>query len=250
MPQENSLCNKSAIASWMFGTKTLPALMMTKLAATCVTRLHWGNRSMGHPCSNFNDSLSKPQLKILHGWVITPHERNDEITWPCFNFSYFFYNKSAPLHCDIRQVPSSSQWSTATFIHCKLVTPYGDEDLDQHYNDVIMIMIASQITSLTIVYLTVYSGAHQRKHQSSASMAFVRGIHRGPVNSPHKGPVTRKMFPFNDVIMTLAQVMACCLTAKEISIGGYHFIHILQIAVQLNQLLVTTLRLRHNCGFY
>ena len=40
-----------------------------------------------------------------------------------------------------------------------------------------------------------------RKHQSSASLAFVRGIHRRPVNSPHKGPVTRKMFPFDDVIM-------------------------------------------------
>ena len=61
--------------------------------------------------------------------------------------------------------------------------------------------IASQITSLTIVYSTFYSDADQRKHQSSASPAFVRGIHRGPVNSPHKWPVTRKMFPFDDVIM-------------------------------------------------
>ena len=40
-----------------------------------------------------------------------------------------------------------------------------------------------------------------RKHQSSASLAFVRGIHRSPVNSPHKRPVTRKMFPIDDVIM-------------------------------------------------
>ena len=61
--------------------------------------------------------------------------------------------------------------------------------------------MASQITSLTIVYSTVYSGADQRKHQSSASLAFVRVIHRGPVNSPHKAPVTLKMFPFDDVIM-------------------------------------------------
>ena len=61
--------------------------------------------------------------------------------------------------------------------------------------------IASQITSLTIVYSTVYSCADQSKHQSSASMAFVWGIHRGPVNSPHKWPVKRKMFPFDDVIM-------------------------------------------------
>ena len=70
-----------------------------------------------------------------------------------------------------------------------------------HYCDVIMATIASQITSLNIVYSTVYSGADQRKHQSSASLAFVRGIHRWPVNSPHKWPVTRKMFPFDDVIM-------------------------------------------------
>ena len=70
-----------------------------------------------------------------------------------------------------------------------------------HYDDVIMSAIASQITSLTIVYSTVYSGADQRKHESSGSQAFVRWIHRGPVNSPHKWPVTRKMFPFDDVIM-------------------------------------------------
>ena len=54
--------------------------------------------------------------------------------------------------------------------------------------------MASLITSLTVVYSTIYSGADQRKHKSSASLAFVRGIHRGPVNSPHKWPVTRKMF--------------------------------------------------------
>ena len=66
-----------------------------------------------------------------------------------------------------------------------------------HYGDVIMGAIASQITSLTIIYSTDYSDADQRKHQSSASMAFVRGIHRGPVNSPHKWPVTQKMFPFD-----------------------------------------------------
>ena len=70
-----------------------------------------------------------------------------------------------------------------------------------HYSDVIMGTIASEIASLTIVYSTIYSDADQRKHQSSASLAFVWGIHRGPVNSPHKWPVTRKMFPFDDVIM-------------------------------------------------
>ena len=108
-----------------------------------------------------------------------------------------------------------------------------------------MSAMASRLTSLTIVNSTVYSRRRSKKHQSSLSLAFVRGIHRWPVNSPHKGPATRKMFPFDDVIMsapckirvilfrlqcvntlwpnvailhqrtwpTLAQVMAFCLTA-------------------------------------
>ena len=72
-----------------------------------------------------------------------------------------------------------------------------------HYSDVMMSTIASQITSLTIVYLTVYSGADQRKHQSSASLSFMRGIHRGPVNSLHKGP---------------------CSNAENISIWWHHHV--------------------------
>ena len=70
------------------------------------------------------------------------------------------------------------------------------------YIDVIMGAMAYQITSLTIVYSTVYSGADQRKHQSSASLAFVWGIHRWPANSPHKWPVTRKILLFDHIIMT------------------------------------------------
>ena len=90
--------------------------------------------------------------------------------------------------CHIRTEPKQS---------CRqLETP-----LNEHYGDVKMGAIVSQITSLTIVYSTVYLDADQRKHQSSASLAFVRGIHRGPVNSPHKWLVTRKMFPFDDVII-------------------------------------------------
>ena len=84
---------------------------------------------------------------------------------------------------------------------CASETDAMDDIPKDHYNDVIMGVIASQITSLTIVYSIVYTDANQRKHQSSASLAFVRGIQRGPVNSPHKWPVTRKMFPFDDVIM-------------------------------------------------
>ena len=80
-------------------------------------------------------------------------------------------------------------------------------DTATHYDDVIMTMLASQITSLTVVYSIVYSGVNQRIHQSSASLAIVREIHRGPVNFPHKWPVTRKMFPFDDVIMPRVNVL-------------------------------------------
>ena len=67
---------------------------------------------------------------------------------------------------------------------------YADFDLlvsnSMYYNDVIMSTMVSQITSLTIVYSTFHSCVDQRKHQSSASLAFVRGIHRWPVNSPEQ----------------------------------------------------------------
>ena len=74
--------------------------------------------------------------------------------------------------------------------------------------------IASQITSLTIVYSNVYSDADQRKHQSSASLAFVRGSQRGPVNSPLKWPVTRKFF----------HLMTSSYTPIEFSVN-IHFKH-------------------------
>ena len=85
-----------------------------------------------------------------------------------------------------------------------------------HYDDVRMGAMVSQITSLTIVYSTVYSGADQNKHQSSASLVFVWGIHRGPLNSPHKWPVTQNMFPFDDIIMIMIiksslYIIYCCL---------------------------------------
>ena len=78
-----------------------------------------------------------------------------------------------------------------------------------------MSAIASKITSLTIVFSTVFSDAGQRKHQSSASLAFVQGIHRGPVNSPHKWPVTRKMFAFGDVIMKMTWSLVTQLTGDQ-----------------------------------
>ena len=91
-----------------------------------------------------------------------------------------------------------------------------------HYSDVIMSAMAFQITGVSIVYSTVCSGADQRKHQSSASLALVRGIHRWPVNSPHRGPVTRKMFFIDDVIMLqLSKVYSWC-TINHPLFPAYH----------------------------
>ena len=63
-----------------------------------------------------------------------------------------------------------------------------------HYIDVIMTTMASQITSLTVVYSTVYSDADQSKHQSSASLAFVWGIHRDRWIPHIKGQLRGKCF--------------------------------------------------------
>ena len=116
---------------------------------------------------------------------MTPKEKSGRLPW------------KAPSYHDVTitlpgDVPSISEQLGSCPV-CTHVT--------LHYNDVIVGAIESQITSLTIVYSIVYWDADQRKHQSSASLAFVPWIHRRPVNSPHKWPVTRKMFPFDDVIM-------------------------------------------------
>ena len=104
-----------------------------------------------------------------------------------------------------------------------------------HYSDVIMSMMASQISSLTIVYSSVYSGADQRKHQSSVSLAFVAvlGIHRWLVNSPHKWPVMQKMFPFDDTIML--NIMMCII----------HEMHCISIIRPVQM----ALKIRHHSGY-
>ena len=81
-------------------------------------------------------------------------------------------------------------WETMPLLwrHCACVSSL-------HYSDTIMIAMASQITGVSFICSTACSGADQRKHHSSASLAFVWGIHRWPVDSPHNGPVTRNMFP-------------------------------------------------------
>ena len=103
-----------------------------------------------------------------------------------------------------------------------------------HYNDVTMSAISSQITSLTIVYSTVYSDVDQRKHQSSASLAFVRGIHRSPVNSSHKGPITRKMTSSCTILWIRLLSDRChCSSAAMASVKYDHDIQVTMVSVTL-----------------
>ena len=111
----------------------------------------------------------------------------------------------------VNAVLSDTLLTTKIFMKAKYVSHVMLRYCENHYDDVMMGAMASQITSLTFIYSTVYSDTDQRKHQCGASLAFVRGIHRGPVNPPHKWPITRKMFPFHDVIMDFLLITLCNL---------------------------------------
>ena len=113
-----------------------------------------------------------------------------------------YYVKKRSIHSsNITRESICVKLAAALLFYCfELLVQDKYKDI-QHYSDVTIGAMASQITSLTIVYSGVYSGADQRKHQSSASLPFVRGIPQWTVNSPHKWPVTRKMLPFNDLMM-------------------------------------------------
>ena len=109
--------------------------------------------------------------------------------------------------------------------------------------------MASQITSLMIVYSTVYSGADQRKHQSSASLALVRGIHRWPVNSPHKWSVTRKIYPFwwrhHDILLCNGTCHLATMTGATI-LASCHTMQLIYWSVWANGLLPKENRCRRN----
>ena len=98
-----------------------------------------------------------------------------------------------------------------------------------YYSDAIMNALAALINGVPIVYTTVCSGADDRKHQSSASLAFVWGIHWWPVNSSHKRWVTQKRFLSDNVIMawwrhqmeTFSALLAICAWNSPVP-GEFH----------------------------
>ena len=124
----------------------------------------------------------------LPAWIVRQPAKVNyaRFLWKAAAMKYEKNMASGVSHCHVTLTDYSNDVSNDTFVH---------------YNDVITSDMASQITSFGIVYSSVYLGENQRRYQSSASLAFVRGIHRWPVNSPHKGPVTRKVFLFDDLIM-------------------------------------------------
>ena len=134
-----------------------------------------------------------PAKQLRSGWGLT----TDLLTWHRFIYVTGIY------------IISSTSGNCRKF-----KTPWWFS----HNSDVIISTMASQITSLTIVYSSAYSGAEQGKHQSSVSLAFVMGIHRSPVNCPHKGPVTRKRFPLDNVIMSKGKIATSNLLTVTLSL--------------------------------
>ena len=139
--------------------------------------------SQSHETENFNRKQNHPKR--------TAFECCDYYT----NYSYKYPSCHFPQH-EYSKLFQAFILSIhiLLYIHVSFIVAVG------HCSVVIIGAMASQFTSLMIVYSTVYSGADQRKHQSSALLAFLRWFHRWPMNSPHKGPVAQKMFSIDDVI--------------------------------------------------
>ena len=138
-------------------------------------------------------------------WV--RHRTNYDVTVMSRNVLYFDRTRYSWRYEWINISPGIYNMLTSCWqLYCKANRSWAKENTIQqiktftadilfwHRRDIIMSTVASQITGVSIVCLTACSGAEQRKYQSSAWLAFVRGIHRWPVDSPHKGPVTQKNY--------------------------------------------------------
>ena len=133
------------------------------------------------PRANSNFDLSSLKfgnhghVKNIPGWYL-PYGFN-QVTNELYHIDWSWtafiqYNRGPLLVTDISQTSTGTMASTSNYMK------HGGHTCQVHHNAVIMGAMASQITSLTIIYSTVYSGADQRKHQSSVSLAFAMGIHR------------------------------------------------------------------------
>ena len=124
---------------------------------------------------------AKPVCLVIVNWTI-----RNKIMWNFNQNSNIFIQENVFENsvCEMTVILSRVSWVNTTYVYVTTGSGCTPKHLFNplHYDDVILDTMVSEITSLTIVYSTVYSDADQRKHQSFASLAFVRGIHRGPVN--------------------------------------------------------------------
>ena len=137
-------------------------------------------------------NVSKALLHCIH--LSSPVFVQHKYCRTCFSCRY--YAESFPIIVELNHVSKNQNdhswlapdvyWTISKHVVSGVIAARAI-----HYSDVIMYVIAFQITGVSSVCSTVCSGTDQRNHQSSASLAFVRGIHRWSVDSPHKGPVTR-----------------------------------------------------------
>ena len=127
-----------------------------------------------------------------------PQNKDETVSQP----SYVLHGNSHIWKCGLWMLIEcllNAYWNGTQprMVHCTPVfniTVLSIAAAEYHYDDIIMGVIASQITSLTIVYSTVYSDADRRKHQSSAALAFVWGIHRDRWIPRTKGQLRGKCF--------------------------------------------------------
>ena len=169
--------------------------------------------------------------KYVGTWISTSFPRHEYTTLPLLACTYCFINNIVgtflQLSCEFRGVSGCLLFSSLVSVSCALhlallynsshITTQPLKTMSESdrevckvafscYNsDIIMSAMTSQIAGVSIVCSTICSGAHQKKnkHRSSTSLTVVRGIHRCPMDSPYKGPVTRKMLLFDDVVMLL-----------------------------------------------
>ena len=145
-------------------------------------------------------------------FVISPAQSKTEVAFCMFNWVFAWIGIS-------NQTPDIIFTQPDVYgAYCAVFVTGARQLMIRPYNDVIMTVMASQIPASRLFTQPFIQGADRRKHQSSAPGAFVRGIRRWPVNSPHKWPVTRKMFPFDDIIMRIICVLrffllsaGCCV---------------------------------------
>ena len=141
--------------------------------------------------SFLNPSVFTPKLLIFHRWTYSSHS----CSWTILEISSDIQTFTFGYSCQVELVNGILSniiiWIFVDAANDTSTTHWRHNERDGVSNH-----------QPHDCLLTVYSGAHQRKHQSSASLVSVRGIHRWAVNSPHNGPVTRKIFPVDDVVMS------------------------------------------------